>query len=131
MAKKKKKTRVVYRKAKPKRRRSKKGIAAGNMGKILGAGLYGGVRARISTALDPIVSKIPAGNISDEVGMILASVAAKKFIGRKVPMVKEMADAALYVESAKIGETISLGQLNLGFLGGSAPTTTTGNNSFR
>lgn len=86
----------------------------GEFALALGAGAYGAVRARLSNMLAPYTSKIPAGNVSDEIGMILALHFGNKFIGRKVPMLRSVFKAGKTIEYARIGEAIATGQLGLG-----------------
>ena len=111
----KRKTRTVYRKVKKHYTRHKS--TYGILGTVLGAGVYGAFRARISDYLSQFTSKIPLGNISDEVGMGLMCILGKKFIGRKVPMLKKVFDAGLVIESARIGEAVATGSLSLGSTG--------------
>jgi len=108
----KRKTRTVYRKAKAHYRKHKS--TYGIVGTVLGAGVYGAFRAKVSNYLSQYTSKIPLGNISDEVGMGLLCILGKKFIGRKVPMIKKVFDAGLIIESARIGEAVATGSLSLG-----------------
>lgn len=81
---------------------------------MIGAVAYGAVRAKMSNALQPLTSKIPLGSIADEAGMILALTLTKKFVGKKVPLVNQVASAGIYVELARIGEEIANGTLSFG-----------------
>lgn len=99
---------VSFRSAKKRTRRSS---AAGfGRGKLLavvaGAALYGAGREWMSNKLQPLTSKIPAGDLADEVGMGLLSyaVATNKvpFVNR-IPMAKEIGMAGLTIESARVG----------------------------
>lgn len=79
----------------------------------VGALIYGIGRQQIAQAIQPFTSKIPLGNIADEVGMIALAFAAKKFV--KNPMVAQVANAAITIEMAQIGQALASGQLgNLG-----------------
>lgn len=113
-----KKTRRVSNRRRPavKARRSgrKKG---GNWTPFIGAGLYGAMRGRVSTALLPLTAKMPLGGIADEAAMMGAMWAAKKFAGGKIPMLGDIAKAGMIIESARIGEAVATGQLNLGIFG--------------
>lgn len=109
---KRKKTRTVYKKVQRHYKRNK--ASYGVLGTILGAMGYGAVRAKVSNYLSPYTSKIPLGTISDEVGMGLMCILGKKFLGRKVPMLKKVFDAGLVIESARIGEVVATGGLSLG-----------------
>ncbi len=84
----------------------------GVVGTIATAAAYGALREKISTAISPLTSKIPLGAISDEVGMALLAILAKRMI--KTPMVTKIADAALVIESARIGQAAINGQIGLG-----------------
>lgn len=108
---KKSKTRTVYKKVKTHYKRNKGSY--GIMATVLGAGVYGAFRAKVSNYLSQFTSKIPLGTISDEVGMGLMCILGKKFLGRKVPMLKKVFDAGLVIESARIGEAVATGQLSL------------------
>ena len=104
---------MAKRKSKSYSRKRKSGL--GNQAaSIMGAGIYGGFRAKISNVLSPMTSKIPLGNIADEVGLGIAALITKKFLGRKIPLVKDIANAGLLIESARIGEAVATGQIGLG-----------------
>ena len=109
---KKRKNRTVYARVKAHYVRHKKGY--GLLSTLLSAGTYGAFRARVSNYLSQYTSKIPLGNISDEVGMGLLCILGKRFIGRKVPLAKKVFDAGLYIECARIGEAVATGQVGLG-----------------
>jgi hypothetical protein len=96
------------------------GKATGILGVALPAMAYGAVREKISTAITPYTNKIPLGNISDEVGMGILAILAKRTIGKKAPFVAKIADAALVIESARIGEAV---------IKGNVMNTTSSNNS--
>lgn len=76
---------------------------------LVGAVVYGAARQQISTAIAPFTQRIPLGNIADEVGMIALAFAAKKFV--RNPMVNNVANAAITIEAARIGEAVVSGQL--------------------
>lgn len=86
----------------------------GMMAQVLGAGIYGAVREKASNALMPITSKVPLGNISDEVVLGISAILLKRTLGRKMPIVAKIADAGIVIESARIGEAIVNGQVGLG-----------------
>ena len=102
---KKRKTRVVYRRA-PKKRRSY-GRKKEKFGTVIisGAG-YGAVREKLNQLLTPITARVPLGIYADEVALgALGWAAAKgKFGNNKT--IKNMGRAALTVESALIGQTL-------------------------
>ena len=116
---KRKKGRTIYKRMKAHYTRHKK--TYGLLGVLLSAGIYGAFRAKVSNYLSQYTNKIPLGNVSDEAGMGLLCILSKKFIGNKVPMLKKVFDAGLYIECARIGEAAATGQLGLG--------TSTGTNS--
>ncbi len=113
-------------KGRSKKRSSNKNLFGFNMTALFGAMLYGAVRSKTSTMLQPITAQIPLGNIADEVGMLGVSYMAKRFFGNKVPMLKEIANAGISIEAARIGEAIAMGQLGLG-----QQSTSVAVNSFR
>lgn len=85
----------------------------------LDAMIYGALRAKMSSALEPITNKIPLGNVSDEVGMgLLTYLVAKNTSG----MVSEVAKKGLVIENARIGEALASGTLG-GFLNASTNQT--------
>jgi hypothetical protein len=85
------------------------GFKLGGMTPFLGAALYGAFRERISTALQPITGKLPFGEYADEVGMFITLWAAKRFIGNKVPMVRDVANAGMLIEAARVGSGLASG----------------------
>lgn len=111
---KRRKTRTTYaRKAKRVSHKRGSGLLGG-LGKMLGAGLYGAGREHLSNAVAPITEKVPLGNISDEVVMIGALTLGKKFLGRKVPMINDVVNAGIMIESARIGASLASGGFSLG-----------------
>lgn len=86
----------------------------GKWGWLLGALGYGAVREYASNKLAPITARIPLGNISDEAALIATAYIAKRFVGRKVPLVADVANAAMVIELARIGEAGVKGQIGLG-----------------
>jgi len=119
------KSRVRYM-PKKKRSRSRKSAAIFgiNTGKALAAGLYGAVRARMSNFLAPYTAKIPAGVVSDEVGMVVALQLVKKFALKKAGVLRDSATIGQAIEFARIGEAVATGRINLGI---AAPTAQQGN----
>jgi len=70
------------------------------------AALYGAVREPIANALTPLTSKIPLGDVSDEIVLgTLAYFGAKKTSG----FMRNLCRSALVVESARIGESVRKG----------------------
>jgi len=88
-----------------------------NLGKGGAAALYGAVRARASNYLAPYTSKIPAGAISDEIGMLAATQLVKKFAVKKAGILRDALTLGQAIEFARIGEAIATGQVNLGSFG--------------
>lgn len=76
---------------------------------LVGGGIYGGLRARLSNALAPITSKVPLGTISDEVGLFLVGWLAQRNIKNKI--VRDVSMAAMTVEAARIGEAVAEGSV--------------------
>lgn len=93
-------TRTVYKRVKS----GAKGFFTGVPGKLLAGALYGGIRERASDMLAPATAKIPAGEISDEVGML----ALNWILSRSLPpAMKPAARAGMIIEAARIGEFIA------------------------
>lgn len=94
--------------AKRSRSRSRRSGSGNPMAMIIPAMAYGAVREKISTALTPLTSKIPLGNIADEVVLGLAAyLVAKKTSG----LLSQVGKAALVIEAARIGEAAISGAL--------------------
>ena len=69
----------------------------GVMAIILGGGIYGALRSYISSAIAPLTSKIPLGNVADNIGMgIVSYFAYKKGSG----IIKDAGMIGLGIESA-------------------------------
>ena len=94
--------------------RRKSGFGGGMMQTMLSAGIYGALRTKISGYIQPVVRNMPFGNIADETGLLLTAYMAKKFLGRKIPMLSKVANAGMVIESASIGQALASGQLGLG-----------------
>lgn len=126
-------------KYKPKRRMAKKkvkrrsykrsaSILGINTSKALAAMIYGAVRGRTSNAIAPYTSKLPLGNVSDEVGMLGVQYALKKFLFKKAGIGRDVLNNGQAIELARIGEAVSSGSLgiNLPFLSGSSGSSSNG-----
>ncbi len=85
---------------------------------LIGAGAYGALRQRVSDQLAPITANIPAGNIADEVGMLGVNWIVGRFIGRRVPILRQITKAGMIIEAARIGEAVATGQLGIGSTNG-------------
>lgn len=94
-----------------KKRRSSNGSSGAPLtGLIIGGMAYGATREKISNMLAPITAKLPMGNIADEVVLgVGAYFLAKNTNG----VMRDYARAALTVESARLGEALINGELNL------------------
>jgi len=92
------------------RRRAKSAVSG--TAPLLAAGLYGAGRQYLATWIQPVTSKIPMGNIADEVGMLAANWAIKKYA--PMPILKQAASAGMLIEAAAIGQAIASGQVNMG-----------------
>lgn len=93
-----------------KRRRSGRGSKNFGLkkmsGLLVGAGIYGALRERISDGIAPLTSKIPIGSIADEVVLLFAgSLVAKKTKG----MLSDVGRAAAVIEASRIGVALSDG----------------------
>lgn len=118
------KTRVVYKKAKS---GASKSFFKGPVGGMLAAGLYGGVRQKISNALAPVTARVPAGEISDEVVMLGVCFAGSKMLpkGFRAP-----AKVGMYIEAARIGEFVADRGLSGLMPNGSSQSVSNGNTIF-
>ena len=112
------------RKRKVSRKRKTASVWGINTGKAMAAGLYGAGRARASVLLAPYTSKIPAGAVSDEVGMIVVAQLLKRMVFKRAGIAREALTAGQAIEFARIGEALATGQINLG---GLAPQQASGN----
>lgn len=74
---------------------------------LIGGGLYGAVRRYIDGWVKPITSKIPLGTIADEVALFTAAYFLNKNVKDKTA--KQVAQAGMVVEAARIGEALSDG----------------------
>lgn len=75
-------------------------------GLIIGAAVYGAGREFVSNKLAPITSKVPAGDLADEVTMgVLSYFVAKGSIPivNKIPYSREIGKAGLTIEAARVG----------------------------
>jgi len=84
-----------YARARSFRRGHKTGL--GVTGIVLGGGIYGALRSYISGAIAPLTSKIPLGNLADNIGMgVISYFAYKKGSG----IIKNAGMIGLGIESA-------------------------------
>jgi len=84
-----------------------------NTSKALAAGIYGAGRARLSNLLAPFTSRIPLGNVGDEVGMVVGLQLLKKFAFKKAGVLREAATAGQAIEFARIGEAVASGNIGI------------------
>ena len=79
---------------------------------LFAGGAYGAIRERVSMLLAPLTSKIPLGSVGDEIGLFFVANEVRK---RFKPL-KKVGLAAMYIESARIGEALASGEVfgNLG-----------------
>jgi hypothetical protein len=112
-------------KRKPVRRRTRKSTSfmGVNLSKVGAAMIYGALRSKSSNYLAPYTSKIPLGNVSDEVGMFGAAYLAKKFLFKKAGIMRDALTIGQGIEMARVGEAIINGQVGLNIGGASAPST--------
>lgn len=78
--------------------------------KVGGGMVYGATRQMVSDKLAPITAKIPAGDYADEAVMGALGYLLMKgkvpFLN-KVPFTRKIGEAAVYIESARIGAGFS------------------------
>lgn len=77
-----------------------------DMGLLVGAGVYGAGRNVVSAALAPITSKIPLGTIADELVLAFLGHQVKR---RTTGILREVGNAAMVVEAARIGVAVADG----------------------
>lgn len=89
------------------RSRSRKGNSTGSLtGTLIGAAVYGAGREWMSNKLSPLTSKVPAGDLADEVTLgAISYFMAKGSIPllNKVPYSREIGRAGLTIEAARAG----------------------------
>lgn len=125
------KVRTIYRRAKKAYRRAgKKSMSVFGvnvMSDLLYPGAYGAIRPDIAKFVIPYADKVPVlnqmGENKDEVALIVTAALASKFLGRKVPLVREIARQGIRIEAAQIGQNLRLGMGN--------SSVSSGSNSFR
>jgi len=100
--------------------------------KAISAMAYGGFREKTSAMIAPYTRMIPLGSISDEVGMLALSVAAKKYFFKKAGLGRDIIKQGQTIELARIGEALMNGEVKIPFLNSSVttPTTSTAGNIF-
>lgn len=89
-----------------------------NTAKALAAGLYGAIRMRTSQMIAPYTQRIPLGNVSDEVGMLVVTSMAKKFLFKGAGTMRDALTAGQTIELARIGESVASGSLGINLFGG-------------
>lgn len=72
---------------------------------------YGAGRPYIANALAPVINMLPLGNVKDEAVMGVGGFLLTKL---RNPLAKKIGKTMLVVESARVGELISTGQLGIG-----------------
>lgn len=113
---------------KPKRRvKRSMSIMGINVGKATAAMIYGAMRARTSQMLAPYTQKLPFGNIADEVGMIAASWAGKKYLFKGSGVIRDALSIGQSIELARVGDAVISGTAGIPFLnmGGATPNSNT------
>lgn len=103
------------------RSRSRSRSGMGGIMPLVAAGIYGAGRGFIASKVEPLTSKIPLGSLSDNVGMLGINWALNKYVGNKIPLVKQATSAGLLIEAAMIGA--ELAQTGFGTTTGSSTTT--------
>lgn len=74
---------------------------------LIGGGIYGALRSKLSNLLAPVTSKVPLGTIGDEAVLFVAAQQLGKRMRDKT--IKSVSNAAMAVEAARIGEALSDG----------------------
>ena len=115
MAKRKRTRRVRSRSSFKRRARSRKSSGFGGVaGLVLGSAIYGGGREYASNMLQPLSSKLPFGQYSDEVALGAVSYALMKgkvpFVN-KIPLSREIGKAGLTIEAARMGAGLMSGMI--------------------
>lgn len=76
---------------------------------LIGGGIYGAARAKVSNTIAPWTAQIPLAGLSDEAAMFgISYILNKKFKNKDV---KKIGLAGMYIESARIGEALTEGAL--------------------
>ncbi len=104
----------MARKRKTTRRRSTAGQVK-PMAALLGGGVYGALREKLSSLLAPVTQNIPLGTIGDEAVLFFVANYLKK-----QKAIKPYATAAMYIEAARIGEAVADGSAFSGIGSGSS-----------
>lgn len=117
---------------KTKRRTTKRSMSfmGINLNTALASMGYGAIRARTSQMLAPYTQKLPLGNIADEVGMIVASWAGKKYLFKGSGIARDALSAGQKIEMARIGDAVASGNVGIPFLGMAGATPTSNTNIF-
>ncbi len=105
---------TMARKRKTTRRRSTAGQVK-PMAALLGGGVYGALREKLSGLLAPLTQNIPLGTIGDEAVLFFVANYLKK-----QKAIKPYATAAMYIEAARIGEAVADGSAFSGIGSGSS-----------
>lgn len=87
-------------------RRSSASKGVNPTGLVIGAMVYGAGREWLSDKLQPLTSKIPAGDFADEVGLgVLSYFVAKGSVPlvNKIPYSRDIGKAGLAIEAARVG----------------------------
>lgn len=91
------------------RRKSTSSSVMKPMAILLGGGIYGALRAKLSNLLSPVTSKVPLGDVADEAVLFAAGYFANKNFKDKT--LKSVAQSAMVVEAARMGEAVSTGSI--------------------
>ena len=111
---------VARRKGRSKRYGSFSGGFLGISMREAGASMaYGAARQKMSNYIAPYTSFIPAGAITDEVGMILANALLARYVFKKEGVIRSALRTGIRIEFARIGEAAINGQI-FPSMGGSA-----------
>ena len=94
-------TRTIVKRVKS--RAKKKGTIEKVFAKAMTAMAYGAVRPLIAEKISPFVQNIPAGQYTDEIGLLIVSGLGEKY---SKGMLKDVFSAGFLIESASLGQQV-------------------------
>lgn len=106
-----------YKKAKVRHSKKSASILGINSKVAIAALIYGAIRAKTSNMLAPYTSRIPLGNVSDEIGMLAVSTLGKKFLFKSAGTIRDALTAGQTIEIARIGDAVASGELGINLFG--------------
>lgn len=88
-------------------RRGRSSKSSFTMPALVGAGVYGAVRGRLSAMIAPVTSRVPLGTVADEVALLAASYFVAKKTGSG--FINSVAKGAAIVEASRLGAAMADG----------------------